>query len=253
MKLALMSDIHANLQAFEACLEHAQAQGATRFALLGDLVGYGADPAAVVQRVMELKDGGAVVLQGNHDAMAVSPPVASKGADANLALSTAQWTHDQLSPVQRQFLAQLPLSAQDGATLFVHANAHTPEKWIYVDSERTAGLCLDAARAQEARRVFVGHVHHQGVYYLGAARDVMHFTPTPGIAVPMPPQRTWVATIGSVGQPRDGNPRAMYALYEAQGQRLTFHRVAYDVETAAAAIRRAGLPEYFAHRLEDGR
>lgn len=252
MKLALLSDIHANLQALDACLQHAQGQGATRFAFLGDLVGYGADPAAVLQRVMALHQQGALVLQGNHDALAVQPPPPEQ-AGHNLASSTAAWTHAQLTDAQRQFLATLPLSHQQGDTLFVHASAQSPGQWIYVDGERRAALCLEAAGAHGARRVFVGHVHHQGLYYLGAGRDVMHFQPTPGVAVPMPAHRTWVGTIGSVGQPRDGNPRAMYALYEAQPPRITFHRVPYDVEAAAAAIRRAGLPESFAQRLEDGR
>lgn len=251
MKLALLSDIHANRQAFDACLQHAREQGATRFAILGDMVGYGADPAAVLEQVMLLHSQGALVLQGNHDAMALQPPNA-KDSGA-MAESTAAWTHAQLTVAQRQFIAELPLSRQLGDTLFVHASAQSPEKWIYVDGERRASLCLDAAGEQGARRVFVGHVHHQGIYYLGARRDVMHFQPTPGIPVPMPAHRTWVGSVGSVGQPRDGDPRAMYAIFEEQAQRITFHRVAYDVEAAAAAIRQAGLPEFFAQRLEDGR
>jgi diadenosine tetraphosphatase ApaH/serine/threonine PP2A family protein phosphatase len=81
----------------------------------------------------------------------------------------------------------------------------------------------------------------------------MRFAPTAGVPVPMPHHRYWVATIGSVGQPRDGDPRAMYAMFDTTAAQLTFHRVAYDHQSAAAAIRRAGLPEYFAQRLEDGR
>ncbi len=81
----------------------------------------------------------------------------------------------------------------------------------------------------------------------------MKFAPTPGVPVPMPRHRQWVATIGSVGQPRDGDPRAMYALFDMSAAQVTFHRVPYDYQSAAAAIRAAGLPEYFAKRLEDGR
>lgn len=250
MKLALMSDIHANLQAFEACLQHAHDQGATAYAFLGDLVGYGANPIAVVQRVMALHEQGAVVLQGNHDLMVAHPP---QVPTENMASSTAAWTHAQLTPHELAFLAALPLSHQLGDTLLVHASAQSPEKWIYVDDERRAEMCLLAAGDRHAKRVFVGHVHHQGIYYQGARNDVMHFQPTPGVAVPMPAHRNWVGTVGSVGQPRDGNPRAMYAVYEERAQRVTFHRVPYDVESAAAAIRKAGLPDMFAKRLEEGR
>jgi diadenosine tetraphosphatase ApaH/serine/threonine PP2A family protein phosphatase len=250
MKLALLSDIHANLQAFDACLAHARAQGAGQLALLGDLVGYGADPAAVMQRVTQLAGDGTIVLQGNHDAMAVQP----RATDKTLGASTAAWTHAQLSPAQRDFLAALPLTRQDGAVLLAHASADAPERWRYVDDERSAGASLDAvASLTDVRYVFVGHVHHQTLYYRGAGRGLMRFTPTAGVPVPMPRHRHWLATIGSVGQPRDGDPRAMYAIFDTTAAQLTFHRVAYDHHAAAAAIRHAGLPEYFAKRLEDGR
>jgi diadenosine tetraphosphatase ApaH/serine/threonine PP2A family protein phosphatase len=104
-----------------------------------------------------------------------------------------------------------------------------------------------------APHVLVGHVHHQTLYYQGAGRGLMPFKPTPGVAVPLPRSRACVATVGSVGQPRDGDPRAMYALYDMSAGRLTFHRVPYDHAAAAQAIRQAGLPEHFAHRLETGR
>lgn len=250
MKLALLSDIHANLQAFEACLAHARALGAERFALLGDLVGYGADPAAVMQQVMRLADEGAVVVQGNHDAMAVNPQSAGK----TLGASTSAWTHDQLSPAQRGFLATLPLTHEEDSLLLLHASADAPGRWHYVEDERSAAASLDAAAARPAlRHVFGGHVHHQTLYYRGAGRALMRFAPTAGVAVPMPRHRLWLATIGSVGQPRDGDPRAMYALFDTEAEQLTFHRVAYDHGAAAAAIRRAGLPGFFALRLGDGR
>lgn len=250
MKLALLSDIHANLQALEACLQHAQAQGVDRIALLGDLVGYGAAPGAVLTRVEALMAEGAIVLQGNHDAMAVQPA----GTEKTLGGSTAGWTHDQLSEGQRQMLAGLPLTWSGESVLLVHASADAPARWRYVDEERSATASLDAAVADPAvRYVFGGHVHHQSLYYRGAGRGLMRFTPTAGVPVPTPRHRHWLATIGSVGQPRDGDPRAMYALFDTTAAQLTFHRVPYDHHAAAAAIRRAGLPEYFAKRLEDGR
>jgi diadenosine tetraphosphatase ApaH/serine/threonine PP2A family protein phosphatase len=204
MKLALLSDIHANSRALEACLTHADSLGVQRLAVLGDTVGYGSEPAQVVQRVMTLAQQGAVVLQGNHDVVAVTPPpvVATSGDEGG------QWTHAQLSPTQRQFLAELPLTHCEGSLL---------------------------------------------LYYRGTGRNLMAFLPTPGVAIPTPRLRSWIATVGSVGQPRDGRTEAMYAVFDTIALQLTFYRVPYDFQAAAASIRAAGLPEYFAKRLESGR
>jgi diadenosine tetraphosphatase ApaH/serine/threonine PP2A family protein phosphatase len=246
MKLAMMSDIHANIQALDACLAHARDLGATHYAFLGDLVGYGADPAAVVQRVQTLAAAGAWVLKGNHDALAVSPPLDAK----SMGDSTADWTHRQLDPGQRQFLHQLPLRRQEGPLLLVHATADQPELWRYVYDARAAGASLDAAaRLPAVRYVFGGHVHAQTLYYRGGGSGLMKFIPTPGVAVSLPGHRHWLATIGSVGQPRDGNPLAKYAMFDTQRLQLMFHRVDYDHHAAAQAIRRAGLPAFFADRL----
>ena len=250
MRLALLSDIHANIQGFDACLAHARAQGAQQFALLGDLVGYGADPAAVVERAQELAGNGALLIKGNHDAMAVNPPQESK----TVGDSTAAWTHEQLSEEQRSFLDGLPMTLQQKAILLVHASVDGPELWRYVNDQRAAAASLDAAaELTDVRYVFGGHVHQQTLYYRGVGAGLMKFLPTAGVAVPVPRHRHWLATIGSAGQPRDGNPRAMYALFDTDKLQLTFHRVSYDHPAAAAAIRRAGLPPFFADRLESGR
>lgn len=250
MKWALLSDIHANIQALDACADHARRQGAQRWAVLGDLVGYGGDPLPVVERIMQWHGDGACVLQGNHDAMAVSPPQ----AEGSLGAMTAAWTYQQLPPAERRWLAQLPLTQQADHMFMVHASAHQPKEWRYVDNERSALQCLDAAsQITRQAHVFVGHVHHQTLYYQGTGRGLMPFSPTPGVPVPLPRHRAWVATVGSVGQPRDGDTRAMYAIYDTTTSRLTFHRVPYNHAAAAAAIRKAGLPEFFAVRLEEGR
>ncbi|HOF51070.1 MAG TPA: metallophosphoesterase family protein [Rhodoferax sp.] len=250
MRLALLSDIHGNIQALDACLAHARAQRAQRFAFLGDLVGYGADPAAVVDRVMLMTEEGAIVLKGNHDAMAIHPPAEIK----TIGDSTATWTSRQLNKAQRDWLEQLPLTTQVDNILLVHASADGPELWRYVYDERAATASLDAATANpEIRYVFGGHVHEQTLYYRGATSGLMKFIPQPGVAVPVPRHRQWLSTVGSVGQPRDGKPASMYALLDTDRAQLTFHRVPYNHGHAAAAIRRAGLPEFFAERLEKGR
>lgn len=251
MRFALLSDIHANIQALDACLAHARAQQAQRFVFLGDMVGYGADPAPVLDRIMLLTEEGATALQGNHDAMALTPPAEMK----TVGDSTAAWTHRQLSGAQRDWIASLPLTALQGQTLFVHASADHPERWRYVYDARAAGASLNAAAEQagDVRYVFGGHVHLQTLYYRGAGDGLMPFRPQSGVAVPVPRHRQWLGTVGSVGQPRDGDSRAMYALFDDQRAQLTFHRVPYDYMAAAQAIRRVGLPEFFADRLEAGR
>ena len=255
MKLALLSDIHSNRQALDACMEHARAQGAQRFAWLGDLVGYGADPGYVVQQAIALVADGHCVIGGNHDALAVHPPMPGDKAASSVAAHGAGWTHDQLTPHEYAFLASRPLVAEVSGVLLVHASADAPERWRYVDNEAVAEQCLDAAILRPGiHHVFCGHVHQQTLYYRGTGRGLMRFTPQPGVAIPVAPRRQWVATIGSVGQPRDGDPRAMYALLDTDAWLLRFERVPYDHAAAAAAIRATGaMPDYFAQRLEVGR
>lgn len=250
MRIALLSDIHANLQALDACLAHARAQQAQRFFFLGDMVGYGADPGAVVDRIQLLAEEGAMAIQGNHDAMAVSPPLDIK----TVGDSTASWTHRQLTPAQLEWMDQLPLALQQDNMLLVHASANEPHLWRYVYDQRAAKASMDAANEwPDVRYVFGGHVHLQTLYYRGADGGLMPFVPQPGVAVPVPKHRQWLSTVGSVGQPRDGNTRAMYSLFDTERAQLTFYRVAYDHFAAANAIRRAGLHEFFADRLEHGR
>ena len=255
MLLALLSDIHANVRALDACLTHARSIGVSQFAFLGDLVGYGAEPGAVVDRIMALAKDGAFVLKGNHDELAAAPQAdTSTSPSQSMDQAAANWTRQQLSLEQKQFLTELPMTAQVGECLLVHASADAPQKWRYVDDARSAGVSLDAGVATAGvRNVFGGHVHHQTLYYRGTGRDLMAFKPTPGVAIPLTRPRHWIATVGSVGQPRDGNARAMYAVFDAAQAKLAFFRVGYDHIAAAAAIRAAGQPEYFAQRLEDGR
>lgn len=250
MRLALFSDIHGNIQALESCLAHAHTQHAQRLAFLGDMVGYGADPVAVVERIQELAQQGAYVLQGNHDAMAVTPPETVQ----TIGESTARWTHRQLKPAQREWMAQLPLTVHEDSVLLVHASANEPALWHYVYDQRSATASLDAAlQWPEVRYVLCGHVHMQALYYRGSSHQLMLFKPVPGIAIPVPRHRQWLGTIGSVGQPRDGSTHAMYALLDTDRAQLTYHRVPYDHHAAAQAIRKAGLPAFFADRLEAGR
>jgi diadenosine tetraphosphatase ApaH/serine/threonine PP2A family protein phosphatase len=150
---------------------------------------------------------------------------------------------------QREFLAGLPLSVSWGDVLFVHASAEAPREWIYVNDGYRAGRCFERSTA---RFVFVGHVHEQALYTLGPAGRPLPFTPRPGVPVPVPAHRRWLAVVGSAGQPRDGNTAAAYALADLARATVTFQRVPYDWRTAARKMREAGLPEVLAERLERG-
>jgi diadenosine tetraphosphatase ApaH/serine/threonine PP2A family protein phosphatase len=132
----------------------------------------------------------------------------------------------------------------------VHASAAAPAEWTYVTDPLRAAQSLVAAAATY---VFCGHVHEQALYYEGAKGRALAFTPVPGIAIPVPPRRRWLAVVGSAGQPRDGSTAACYAVVDLPRATLTFHRVPYDFRAAAAKVRRAGLPERLALRLEHGR
>ena len=251
MKIALLSDIHANRQALDACLQHARAQGAEQFALLGDLVGYGGEPVAVVEQVRDLAQQGALCVLGNHDAMALAPPANPR----NRSELGAQWTHDQLGNSHSVCLQSLPRAARLGSSaLLVHASADMPAQWRYVEDSNAAERSMTAAQGinPAIRYVFCGHVHEQVLYFLTPTAKLMRFAPEPGVPVPVPTHRQWLGIVGSVGQPRDGDARAMYALFDDTAKQITFYRVPYDHLAAAAAIRAACLPGFYADRLEKG-
>jgi diadenosine tetraphosphatase ApaH/serine/threonine PP2A family protein phosphatase len=132
----------------------------------------------------------------------------------------------------------------------VHASAASPAAWDYVLDERSAARSL---MATEAAVTFCGHTHLPALFHMTATGKIAAFAPDAGVAIPLTPQRRWVAVIGAVGQPRDRNPAACYALYDTTPRTLTYLRVPYDVETAARKIRAAGLPSFLAARLTWGR
>jgi diadenosine tetraphosphatase ApaH/serine/threonine PP2A family protein phosphatase len=245
MRLAIFADVHSNLEAISACLSHAQTLGADRFAFLGDLIGYGADPLAVLELIESYAAKGAVVVLGNHDA-AVLGRAANLNPSAQAAIA---WTQRQLGATQRAFLQALPLAVREGNMLFVHASAAAPEHWVYITSPAQAEASI---RAGGTSYVFCGHVHEQQLYFRGADGRPTSFHPVPDTSIPATKQRQWLAIVGSAGQPRDRNNAACYALFDSERERLTFYRVPYDHRAAAMKVRAAGLPERLALRLERG-
>lgn len=246
MLIALFADIHANRQAFQACLAQARDQGAERGVLLGDYVGYGADPEWTVDTVMGLVENGATAVRGNHD-NAVSEPREHLNVAAQVAM---EWTRGELGAAARRFLAQLPLTAADDDRLYVHADASSPQSWRYVTDIESAARSLVATSAHVT---FCGHVHCPALYTMSATGKITAFTPITGSAIQLLGGRRWLAVLGSVGQPRDGNPAASYAMLDTTRRELTYCRAPYDVEAAAARILNNGLPTWLAERLLFGR
>jgi diadenosine tetraphosphatase ApaH/serine/threonine PP2A family protein phosphatase len=244
--LALFSDIHANRQAFGACLEAARARGAERFICLGDIVGYGADPEWSVETVMEMVANGGLAVRGNHD-NAVGVSSETMNADAQAAI---EWTRRRLSTEQRRFLAELPMSLFDDDRLYVHSEASSPPRWRYVQSASDAGRSMIATGAQIT---FCGHIHQPALYSMSATAKMTSFVPTANAPVQLLRGRQWLAVVGSVGQPRDGDPAASFVTFETRTREITYCRVPYDVETAAQRIRDNGLPPWLAERLSAGR
>jgi len=246
MLIALLADMHGNRQAFSACLQHAKEKGAERYALLGDFVGYGADPAWSVAKTMELVADGAIAVLGNHDAGIGTPSDSMHEA----ARAVIDWTRGELGAEERNFLANLPHRATGPGRLYVHADASAPEKWIYVLTVEEAARSL---RATEAEIVFCGHTHRPAIFSITALSKMTAFVPVTGVPIPLHGLRRWQVVLGSVGQPRDGTAAASYALFDSGKKEITFLRVPYDIEGAAEAIRKARLPQYFAERLFAGR
>lgn len=248
MRIALLADIHANLEALTACLGDARERGFDRMVFLGDIVGYGADPAPCVEIVAEACAKGALALAGNHDKAVSGPDIGVDGP----AAEAIRWTRTVLGEAQRNFLDRLPMTLEEEDRLYVHASAHLLDVFPYIQEARDAARSLAATPAW---LTVVGHVHRPALYNMTSVGKVMGFVPPADTETPIPllSQRRWVAVMGAVGQPRDGNPAAAYGLLDTDARSISYLRVPYDVEAAAAKIRAAGLPQALWQRLAVGR
>ena len=256
MKIAVLTDLHANREAVEACLEHAAARGAEQYAFLGDLVGYGCDPDWVMDTVMShCQNGTGFAVLGNHDEAVIH---GSRPTMREEARSVVDWTRARLSAEHLAFIEALPFTVAYkntdtdtdlGETLFVHANAAAPREWGYIQRPSDVERSFNASRAE---RIFCGHVHNPMLYHDSPNGRVSEFKPNSGNPVTLVPHRRWLCIPGSVGQPRDGIPDACYALFDTVTLALCTWRVAYDVDATAAKIRAAGMPQNLAHRLTVG-
>ncbi len=196
MKRAILSGIHSNLEALEQCLAHARAQGVARYVCLGDVVGYGADPAAVMARLLALP--GLVLVRGNHDEALFGE------VDAGMWFGVAEslaWTRRQLDPGQLARLAAAPYLLREGDVTYVHASAHRPQAWEYVWGAAQARACMEAASTPLS---FIGHVHVPMVFYETPGGAVRELVPVPGEAMPLSPRARYVISVGSVASRATG-------------------------------------------------
>lgn len=267
MRYLVLTDVHANLEALEACLAHAGARGYDATIVLGDLVGYGADPNGVVARVRALAP--AAIVRGNHDKVACGIDQAD-GFNA-VAKRAARWTLDALTPEHRAWLAALPRGPRTVGEAIEVCHGSPANEDAYIFDE------LDALRALRTSRrplCLYGHTHAPASFELAdGAPGALEITPeSPGVApgfsqsggrresrsdgrtdIALREGSKYLVNPGSVGQPRDGDPRAAYAIVDERARRVELFRVRYAVTSAQAKVVRAGLPEVLAQRLAVGR
>jgi len=256
MRLAIVSDIHGNLEALDAVLADLDRQTVDRTYCLGDFVGYGASPNECIERLRP-RIAGAVA--GNHDHAAIGR--LELGDFNHSAAVAANWTRDALTPEHHAYLAGLPYEILLPDVRLVHASPAEPARWHYVLSPADAGY--EMATYPE-RVCLIGHSHYPGAFEAtGASRPK---SPAPGMRAPapagvrytreaelrFPPGARYLINVGSVGQPRDGDPRAAYLLLDDSEGWARHVRIPYDVESAARRILDAGLPPFLAQRLSWG-
>lgn len=240
MNIAILGDIHANIDALEAVLEDAAAQHVESYCSVGDVVGYNAAPRECLARVRELN---AAIVRGNHDHYC--------SRTANLsdfhphAAEVVDWTRRTLTEEERTFLFDLPLSRIVHNFTIVHSTLDTPEMWGYVFDKLEA----ESNFAYQTTSVcFYGHTHVPLVFEKTDIVRAMNFS-----TVKVTMGKRYFINVGSIGQPRDGDPRASYALYNTQRNTIELRRIEYDIEAAQKRNRDAGLPERLAARLAVGK
>jgi len=240
MRFAIFGDIHANLHALQTVLEDTRDQGCTHCICMGDVVGYNAFPKECIEIVRQLE---CPVVKGNHDEQA-SMDITQEGLNP-LAEKALNWTREHLDETDKEWLRELRIQRLVRDFTVVHATLDTPHKWGYVTS------ALDAAASftyQHTGICFIGHTHRPMVYVRDGSVTMQPFE-----TVQIEKSKKYLVNVGSVGQPRDGDWRAAYCIYDTDKNELTLRRLPYDLEGAQRAILEAKLPEKLALRLASGR
>ena len=240
MKYAIFGDIHANLEAFEAVLADAEQLGCTDYVCTGDIVGYAADPNECLRIV---RDMNCPVVKGNHDEEAILN-TSLEGLNP-LAKQAMEWTRAQLNEDERDSLNNMKLVRQVADFTIVHATLDTPGSWTYVTNKFDA---MASFSYQFTQLCFYGHTHTPRIYVKGDSVE-----PLEEMEVKLEMGRKYFINVGSTGQPRDGDWRASYAVYDAENQNVEIRRLDFNIRKAQDKIIDAGLPEMLAHRLSLGK
>ncbi|GDY11724.1 metallophosphatase family protein [Planctomycetota bacterium] len=243
MRYALLGDIHGNTEALGAILADLKTRAIDKIICLGDVVGYGAEPRQCLETIRELKCD---CIAGNHDWAAVGK--ISIDAFNAYAKAAAIWTRDQLSPEQKDWLANLPLTITYPHCAVAHGTFHQPEQFNYIQTVFDAQQSFESLRGLGARLGFLGHSHVPVGFF-----DTDPITYTLDPEMPVDDDLSIIVNAGSVGQPRDENNRASYAVFDSDAKLVNIVRVEYDIDAAANKIRAANLPEILAARLYQGK
>lgn len=243
MRLAVFSDIHSNLEALEAVLDHSRKMLVDRYVCLGDVVGYGASPNECIELIRALPD--CPCLLGNHDAAVLGIATSMRRE----ARQTIEWTRKRLTREGLWFLKEMEDVMKWGDISFCHSNPYRPRNWYYV-SEKTY-ISSSFARSK-AKILFVGHTHVPVAITRKNFFCIYLRSPQHTMVIPAAELNRQLFNCGSVGQPRDGDSRASYLVYDDVKRVIEFYRIDYDFCSAAEKILAAGLPEQFAMRLANG-
>lgn len=247
MRYLVLTDIHANLEALETCLEDGKRRGYDQTLVLGDLIGYGADPNAVVSRIQALAP--VAIVRGNHDKIALGLAEA-EGFNA-VARDAASWTFETLTPEHRGWLAALPQGPTiiDDLIEICHGSPYDEDAYIFDELDAIRGL-----KTSTRPLCLFGHTHYPVTFELsGGAFQGTGPASRPETRLPLQEGVKYLLNPGSVGQPRDGDPRAAYAIVDSAAKHVELMRLMYPIEKAQNKIIEAGLPEVLARRLAAGR
>lgn len=242
MRYCLISDIHSNLEAFQSVLDAAAGERIDKFLSVGDVIGYAADPQAVIRLLKSITP--AVLIAGNHD-WGVAGLFDLEYFNEN-AKRAALWTKGVLKKIDIEYLVSFKLTYEFKSFTLVHGSLDMPGKFNYILSTDDA---YETMKLMKSPLCFVGHSHVAGIFY----SDGRNARLIKGTSVKIEKDKKYVVNIGSIGQPRDGDPRASYAVYDEEAASVEIRRVAYDIKAAQKKILEAGLPSWLAARLSEGR
>ena len=241
MRYGLISDIHSNLEALNAVLASAAKERLDEYLCIGDIVGYGANPKECVEKVRKLQPKSSVA--GNHDWGTLG--LLDLDYFNEEARDAIVWTRDVIGKPETDYLKRLELVWSGGKITLVHGSLEEPQEFHYIHDVKDAGKTF---RLSRTALCFVGHSHITGIF----CNDGRSFGTVKGASVRIEAGKKYVVNIGSVGQPRDGDPRASYAIYDEDAGAVEIRRVSYDVAKAQRKILKAGLPALLASRLAEG-